>query len=404
MTSDRTTAGSNGTSSGKARTADRSRRSAPDSGADAILSVRDARVTFEMDRGESSVLNGVDIDVYRGEILAVVGESGSGKSMFASALLDAVVDPGRLTGEVLYRPHEGSPVSVLELDESSLRALRWQRLSMVFQGAMSSFNPTMKLRGGFEETIEAHGEPLDERMAFARTLLTALNLDPDRVFQSYPHELSGGMKQRALIALALVLDPDVLVMDEPTAALDLLMQRSIINMLRDLRDALDLTIVFITHDLPLVAGLSDRVAVMYAGEFVEVGPTPAVLRDAAHPYTRALLRSVPGIDSAVDEMTPIDGQSPDPVNVPAGCSYHPRCPLADGDCETADPPLSESATHGADRRVACHYADRAADAIAYELHGARPDAGRSQLPTQSRAQRRTQDPGRGRPRGGEVDR
>jgi peptide/nickel transport system ATP-binding protein len=173
------------------------------------------------------------------------------------------------------------------------------------------------------------------------------------------------MKQRALIALSLVLEPEVLVMDEPTAALDLLMQRTIINMLTDLRDELDLTIVFITHDLPLIAGLADRIGVLYGFEFIEIGPTKPVLEDAAHPYTRALLRSVPSIDSPIDEMQTIPGSSPDPVNIPSGCSYNPRCPLADDRCEIEDPDL---VSVDEDHEVSCFYWEQSASEIEYTLH------------------------------------
>ncbi|MFB6150656.1 MAG: ABC transporter ATP-binding protein [Haloarculaceae archaeon] len=334
---------------------------------DIVMETRDVNVRFDMSRGQSRVLNDVSMNIYREEIFAVVGESGSGKSMFAAALLDAVESPGLTTGELTYYPRDEDEdeIEVLSLTDQQLRQFRWEEVSMVFQGAMNSFNPTMKIRAHFEETITAHDAVLEERMDYVRRLFDALNLDPDRVFPSYPHELSGGMKQRALIALSLVLEPEVLVMDEPTSALDLLMQRTIINMLTDLRDALDLTIVFITHDLPLVAGLADRIGVLYGFEFIEVGPTKPLLEDAAHPYTRALLRSVPSIDSPIDEMQTIPGSSPDPVNIPTGCSYHPRCPLADDRCEIEDPDLVQV---DEDHEVSCFYWEQSENEIEYTLH------------------------------------
>jgi len=347
---------------------------------DIIMSARNVRVSFDMSRGQAWVLNDVDLDIRREEILAVVGESGSGKSMFAAALMDAVEDPGVLTGEVTYYPEdpdadatdqigtfdsgEDDEISVLELTDDELQSFRWEKVSMVFQGAMNSFNPTMKIRGHFQETVQAHNAVLEDRMDHVRDLFDALHLDFDRVMSSYPHELSGGIKQRALIALSLVLEPEVLVMDEPTAALDLLMQRSIISMLRKLRDEFDLTIVFITHDLPLVGGLSDRVGVMYAFEFAEVGDTHTLLKDASHPYTRALLRSVPSIDSDLEEMRPIEGQRPDPVNIPNGCSFHPRCPIADDRCEIEDPDLVGV---DEDLAAACFYPDQSRSEIPYTL-------------------------------------
>ncbi|WP_267643159.1 ABC transporter ATP-binding protein [Haloarchaeobius amylolyticus] len=319
---------------------------------DVILEVSDLTVSFDMDRGTSRVLNGVEMDIRRGEILGIVGESGSGKSMFASALLNAVVEPGQTDGDITYRPPEGEPVDVLDLGKRDLRNLRWEDISMVFQGAMSSFNPTMDFREHFVETLEAHDYDVAAGLDRARELLADLYLDPERVMDSYPHELSGGMKQRALIALALVLEPEVLVMDEPTAALDLLMQRSIISLLSDLRDKYDLTMVFITHDLPLVTKLADRIGVLYAFEFAEVGETTELVSDPKHPYTRALLNATPNLDAPLSEMRPIEGSAPDPVNVPAGCPYHERCPMATPRCEDDKPDMeAASATH----EVACHH-------------------------------------------------
>src|SRR6056297_1287430 len=319
---------------------------------DVVLECRDLSVSFEMDRGSSYVVNDVDIDIRRGEILGIVGESGSGKSMFASALLNAVVDPGQTDGSVTYYPREGDPVDVLELDKQPLRSLRWADISMVFQGAMSSFNPTMAFREHFVETLEAHDYDVAEGMERAEELLADLYLDPERVLDSYPHELSGGMKQRALIALSLVLEPEVLVMDEPTAALDLLMQRSIVSLLSDLREKYDLTMVFITHDLPLVTKLADRIGVLYAFEFAEVGDTEELVHEPRHPYTRALLNAVPNLDAPLSEMRPISGSAPDPVDIPAGCPYHERCPMATDECRERKPQTEAvSETH----EVACHH-------------------------------------------------
>jgi peptide/nickel transport system ATP-binding protein len=325
-----------------------------------IMEVRDLSVRFEMERGESRVLNDVSLDITDQEILGIVGESGSGKSMFASALLDAVVEPGVTDGEITYYPDNGDPVDVLDLNKEELRRLRWEEISMVFQGALSSFNPVKTIRFHFHETIDAHDVNREEGMEHARELLSNLYLDPDRVLDSYPHELSGGMKQRALIALSLVLRPNVLVMDEPTAALDLLMQRSILSLLKNLKEEYDLTVLFITHDLPLVAGLADRLGVLYAFEFVEVGPADDIIRSPTHPYTRELLNAVPNLQTPLSEMESIEGSSPDPVNVPSGCSYHPRCELADEHCVEVDPELMDV---GPDHTAACHYWERSLEEI-----------------------------------------
>ncbi len=331
---------------------------------DPILEVRDATVRFDMERGESRVLDDVSFDIEREEILGVVGESGSGKSMFASALLDAVVSPGELSGEITYYPTPDNPIDLLNLSKRELRKVRWEEISMVFQGAMSSFNPTMDIRTHFVETLKAHSTDVDVGLDRARELLSDLYLDSERVLDSYPHELSGGMQQRTLIALSMVLEPKVLVMDEPTAALDLLMQRSILRLLKEVQQKYEIAMVFITHDLPLVAELADRLAVMYAFEFIEFGPTDAILRDAAHPYTRSLLNATPNLATPLDNMNPISGSAPDPVDTPVGCSYNPRCPLADGLCEEASPDFHHVDD---DHHAACFHWQEAADEIPFSL-------------------------------------
>ena len=333
--------------------------------ADPIIEVRDVSVTYDLEHREAMVLDDVSIDLRRGEILGVVGESGSGKSMLANAMMDAVEEPGITTGEVTYRPGDGrEPVDILDLSDEELKQFRWEEVSMVFQGALSSFNPTMSIRGHFEETLEAHDYDVEEGMERARQLLSDLYLDPDRVLDSYAHELSGGMSQRALIALSLILEPQVLLMDEPTAALDLLMQRSILSLLDDIKEKYDLTILFITHDLPLVAGLADRLAILYAFELAEVGPSEQVTRNSNHPYTRALLQAVPNLDAPTDTMRPIEGTAPNPAHVPDGCHYAPRCPLATKDCHDETPPWVEV---GDDHRTACFHHDQAEEAVPFDI-------------------------------------
>jgi len=331
---------------------------------DVVIEARDVSVYFDMDRGVSRVVDDANMELYRDEAMGVVGESGSGKSMFATALINSVIEPGQVNGEVIYNPSGGDPVDILQLDDDELKKYRWREISMVFQGAQDSFNPTMRIRGHFEETLVSHNANVEKGMERARQLLSDLYLDPERVLDSFPHELSGGMKQRTLIALSLLLDPEVLLLDEPTSSLDLLMQRAIMSLLDRIQDTYEFTYLFITHDLPQIAGLVDRVAVMYAFEFVEVGPAREVLVDADHPYTRALLNAAPSFDTPVDEMEPIEGKSPDPINVPSGCSYHQRCPLADEQCEQQDPELREVRE---DRRVACFHWEDAADAVPYTL-------------------------------------
>ena len=331
---------------------------------DSIIEGRDVTVAFEMEQGRATVVNEVNIEVERGEILGLVGESGSGKSMLALSFLDAVEEPGSSLGEVTFRDQAGTEHDILELDEEELREIRWEQISFVFQGAMDSLNPTLAIEDHFLETIEAHDADREETMAFARELLREVNLDPDRVFDSYPHELSGGMRQRVLIALSLILEPELLIMDEPTSALDLLMQQSILALLDDLKERYDLTVVVISHDIATISRLCDRLAVMYAFEVVEVGDVESIVTDSAHPYTRALIQSIPDIRMDLDEMTAIAGESPDPADVPQGCSYHPRCPLATEECTQQDPPFFDA---GPDHRTKCFHWEEAADAIPLDI-------------------------------------
>jgi len=332
---------------------------------DPIVEVRDVSVTYDLQAREAMVLDDVSLDLRREEILGCVGESGSGKSMLANAMMDAVEEPGITTGSVRYYPErDAEPVEVLDLEGDDLKQFRWEEISMVFQGALSSFNPTLSIRGHFEETLDAHDYDVDEGMERARQLLSDLYLDPDRVLDSYAHELSGGMSQRALIALSLILEPDVLLMDEPTAALDLLMQRSILSLLDDIKEKYELSILFITHDLPLVAGLADRLAILYAFELAEVGPSEQIVRNSEHPYTRALLKAVPNLDAPLETMTPIEGTAPNPAHVPNGCHYAPRCPLADQRCHDEQPGWFDA---GTDQRTACFHHDRADEAVPFDV-------------------------------------
>ncbi|MFB6120764.1 MAG: ABC transporter ATP-binding protein [Halobacteriaceae archaeon] len=332
---------------------------------DAIVRGEDVNVAFAMERGEAIVVNDVDITVQRGEILGLVGESGSGKSMLALSFLDAVEDPGVSRGEVTYVERDGTEQRILDLTEEELRQVRWEEIAFVFQGAMDSFNPTLSIEDHFLETIDAHDADSEEKMAHARELLEQVYLDPDRVLNSYPHELSGGMQQRVLIALSLILDPELLIMDEPTSALDLLMQQSILALLDDLKETYDLTVIVISHDIATISRLCDRLAVMYAFEVVEVGGVEELVTNSAHPYTRALMRAIPDLGMDIEDMEPIPGMSPDPVNVPDGCSYHPRCPLATEECETEDPPFYDVTET---QRTKCFHWEDASDAIPLDVH------------------------------------
>lgn len=332
---------------------------------DTILEVRGVNVTFDMGRGRARVLDDINVSIKRGETFGVVGESGSGKSMFASTLLNGVPEPGVLTGEVLYHPKEGEPIDLLSLRKNQLNRIRWEEIAIVYQGAMNAFNPTQDIRTHFIETFDAHSVDRQDGMERARELIEELNLDPKRILDSYQHELSGGEKQRVLLALSLVFDPEVLVLDEPTAALDLITQRNILSLLYDLKEKYDLTLVLISHDIPIVAGFADRLAVMYSFNIVEFGNVRDVLLDPDHPYTRLMLKSTIDLTMPMEAITTIEGDTPDPINVPSGCPFHPRCPAADDRCEREKPELRSEV--GGDHEVACFYPDIAKDRIPLSL-------------------------------------
>lgn len=332
---------------------------------DTVLEARNLNVSFEMGRGRARVLDDITLELKRGESLGVAGESGSGKSMLGSALVNAVSDPGQLSGDVIYNPSDGDPVNLAELKYGDLRKIRWEHISVVFQGAMNSFNPAISIRTHFRETLEAHGADVDEGMERAVELLEMLNLSSERILDSYQNELSGGQAQRVLIALSLILEPEVLIMDEPTSALDLIMQRKILQLLYRIKEETDLTVMLISHDFPIISGFVDRVAIMYAFEIVERGPAREVLLNPEHPYTRSMLEVTLDLSTPVDQVSAIEGETPDPINVPSGCSFHPRCPIADDRCTIEDPELKAEA--GEEHEVACFYPDRAVKEIPVTL-------------------------------------
>lgn len=316
-----------------------------------ILSVRDLCVEYATSRGPLEAVRNVSFDLHEGESLALIGESGSGKTTLGLALVRLLPRGARIPRGRVLRRHEGGPIDVLGLSEDRLRRYRWEECAMVFQGAQNSLNPVLTIRDQFFDTVQAHqrkrsGE-IDER---ARELLRMVQLEPDRVLRSYPHELSGGMRQRVLIAMSLLLQPEILILDEPTTALDILTQRAIIDVLRRLKEQLGFATIFVSHDLSLAAELADRVATMYAGRIVELGPVNDIFYRTAHPYTRALLDAVPTVVGDEEKLTSIPGSPPDLRNLPSGCAFHPRCAFAISKCQTDYVPF-ESVSD--DQHVAC---------------------------------------------------
>jgi len=303
---------------------------------------------------KTKVLSKVGFEIRRGEIYALVGESGCGKTTTANAILRILPEIAKIGSEssILYYGDDGDPIDLLKLPEDRFsRDIRWKEISMVFQGSMNSLNPTIKVKTHFLETAMAHGiRNKEEVYKKAYEMLSAVKLDAKRVLESYPIELSGGMKQRVLIALALFLNPRFVILDEPTTALDVLIQREIIFLLKELKEKLNLTYMLITHDIALVADIADRIAIMYAGRIVEESSVENIFYNPKHPYTIALLRSVPQIGDFERLPEGVPGAPPDFRNLPTGCPFHPRCQNATAICRRKVPPLIDLG----DRRIACH--------------------------------------------------
>ena len=307
---------------------------------DVVLSARNISVVYDGDRPTRAVRD-VSLDLRRGEILGVAGESGCGKSTLAYALTRMLRTPARLEGgSVHFTGRDGVTVDLTALEGAALRAFRWQRISMVFQSAMSSLNPVTSLARQFDDIFRTHlpDLPKEERQRRSEDLLAMVGIDPGRI-GSFPHELSGGMRQRVGIAMALALDPEVVIMDEPTTALDVVVQREILDEVTRLQEERGFSVVFITHDLSLLMEISDRIAVMYGGELAELGPVEAISTTPAHPYSLGLLRSFPDVRAARRELRGIPGNPPDLRKPVVGCAFAPRCEYTFGACERTSPEL-----------------------------------------------------------------
>jgi peptide/nickel transport system ATP-binding protein len=338
---------------------------------DIILKIDNLSVAYRSRRGMVRAVSNVSIDLRKGDILALIGESGSGKTTLGLALVRMLARAAEIPqGEILYT-RDGKTRSVLAMSQDELRDFRWHDCAMVFQGSQNAFNPVLRIRDQFLDTARAHGKS-DPKWVKARTLelFKLVRLDPQRVYDSYPHELSGGMKQRTLLALGALLDPQVMILDEPTTALDILTQRTVIDVLRDMQKRLNFSIIFISHDLGIAAELANRVATMYAGEVVEIGSVEQLFYQPLHPYTLGLLQSIPRLSNPYqDELKSIPGEPPNMIDPPSGCKFHPRCPFATEKCQTDAPPLVEYAPG---HQAACWYTERVIEAR-QDLYGTRPD-------------------------------
>ena len=327
---------------------------APGSAAEPLLEVSELRITFRTDDGDVLAVRGVDFTLKPGQVLAIVGESGSGKSVTAMSLLGLLPPSATVEGTVRFDGED-----LLAVSESRLRQVRGGEIAMIFQDPLTALNPVYKVGHQIVEMIQTHGRVSgSEARRRAIDMLGLVGIpQPERRVDQYTHEFSGGMRQRAMIAMALSCDPKVIIADEPTTALDVTVQAQVLEVLVDLAERLDTAVVLITHDLGVVAGMADRITVMYAGRLVEDGDVDDVFDATAHPYTAGLLASLPRLDGAVDEpLVPIGGQPPSMLAPPPGCSFHPRCRWAreSAGCMTEVPATLERTPGHAS---ACHRAD-----------------------------------------------
>jgi peptide/nickel transport system ATP-binding protein len=316
----------------------------------ALLEVSDLRVNH---RGRP-IVDGVGFSLERGEALGLAGESGCGKTTTALALMKLLPSSLRQQGAITLRPpKQAEPINIGRRTEAGMRVVRWRHISLVFQGAMNALDPVQRVEAQIGEAIRLHASRAGAQAVRDRIaeLLTTVGLTPG-LARRYPHELSGGQRQRVMIALALACNPSVVIADEPTTALDVVIQAQVLELLERLRKQLGLALILISHDLGVLAETCDRIAIMYAGRIVEAGPVSSVFEEPQHPYTKRLLESLPVIGGARGLPEPIPGGPPDPGNMPQGCRFRPRCPYAAERC-LSDPPLREVRPGQA---AACHFA------------------------------------------------
>jgi len=320
--------------------------------AGSLITVSGLSVEYWTNKGRIRAVEDVSFSLEKAEILGVVGESGSGKSTLGLSLIDLVPFPGRITkGKVILKGKE-----VLKLRKNELRNLRGTEICYVFQDPMTSLNPVKKIGDHFVELIQTHEPKVTKDEAFqrAKKLLKDVGIQPERV-SDYPHQLSGGMRQRVMIGLAIALNPSIVVADEPTTALDVIVQAKILDLLKSLREAYGMALILITHDLSIVLERSDKIIVMYAGQIAECAPSEEMYSNPEHPYLKGLLKSIPNIELADQKLEAIGGSPPDLLNVPVGCRFWPRCPYAFDRCRREAPPLYRTA---AEHLVRCFLYDK----------------------------------------------
>ena len=313
-----------------------------------LIQIQELNVEYRTGRGAVRAVENVSFDLYPNEVFGLAGESGCGKTTVANAITRLLKPPAYITGgRIMFRD-----IDILRMSPEELRAFRWDQLSIVFQSAMNALNPVLTIGNQIIDAMQAHQSiSYEQARGQAKQLLRTVGIDVQRV-DSYPHQLSGGMRQRAVIAIALALNPELIIMDEPTTALDVVVQKQILQEIKELRAQFGFSILFITHDLSLLVEISDRIGIMYAGKFVEAGPAHDIFSDPKHPYTDRLMNSFPTVHGPRRELLGIPGAPPDLIDPPAGCRFHPRCELAiAGECDQIIPPLIRI---GGERDVACH--------------------------------------------------
>ncbi|KOV23850.1 methionine ABC transporter ATP-binding protein [Streptomyces sp. XY413] len=319
-----------------------------------LLKVRDLHVEFKTRDGVAKAVNGVHYSVDEGETLAVLGESGSGKSVTAQAVMGILdVPPGRIAGgEILFKGRD-----LLKMKEDERRRIRGAEMAMIFQDALSSLNPVLTVGAQLGEMYEVHrGTSRKEARAKAVELMDRVRIPAAKQrVGDYPHQFSGGMRQRIMIAMALALEPSLIIADEPTTALDVTVQAQVMDLLAELQRELNMGLILITHDLGVVADVADKIAVMYAGRIVEAAPVHEIYKAPAHPYTRGLLDSIPRLDQKGQELYAIKGLPPNLLRIPPGCAFNPRCPMAQDVCRSDVPPLYPVTESPVPRSSACHF-------------------------------------------------
>src|SRR3989441_7821536 len=314
-----------------------------------LLQVEELTTHYRTQRGWVRAAEGVSFNVDEGQALGLAGESGCGKSTVALSLLKILPSGGRIRkGKIIFDGQDLVPLS-----EAEMRKIRWKGISIVFQGAMNALNPVMKVGDQIGEAIQIHESEVSASDVKERVskLLETVGIEPSRA-DNYPHEFSGGMRQRALIAMALAANPSMLIGDEPGTALDVIVQAQTLKLLRDLKDKLGLSMILISHDLSIIAETCEKVAIMYAGRIVEYGNAVSIFKDPKHPYTQGLIKAFPSINGPRVRMTSIPGQPPDLLNPPSGCRFNPRCPYVMDVCKRVEPMLEEHGERG--HTVSCH--------------------------------------------------